>query len=165
MGWSCNRDAGLALDAMSTLCIKQTGSSNQYLVGNKKYFFETSRREHDDGAITGQIWKHLPDGTHIRKSGSFRIEGNGTISRGPAIFKAILILFIEFNGMRELWRGGEVTQGNLNAEVFKWQEQYKPGGCNEHIGYGVRERFPAVEVLQPTGETLIVWEARMFVVD
>lgn len=165
MGWSCNRDAGLALDAMSALCIEQTGSSNQYLVGDQKYFFETSRKEHGDGAITGQILKYLPDGEHVRKSGSFRIEGNGTISRGPAIFKAIKILFVEFNGIRELWCGGEVTQENLNAQVTEWRKQYAPGGCNEHIGISDKTRFPAVEILQPTGETMMIYQAPAFIID
>jgi hypothetical protein len=151
---------------MSDLCVKQTGSSNKYEANGNEYFFETSRTEHGDGAITGQIWKYLKDGSgRVTKSGSFRIEGDGKISRGPAIFKKMTILHVEFNGIRELWRGGEVTEENLNQYVADWQKSYKPGGCNEHIGYGDKQRFPIVGITDLEGKLLLTWKAPSFVVD
>lgn len=83
MGWSCGMGAAYAADAWRELCIAQSGSQNSYYgKDGADYFFETSRREHDDGAITGTTWRVLPTG-FVRKAGSFRIEGNGDIARFP----------------------------------------------------------------------------------
>ena len=83
MGWSCAVKAAWVTDAWSQACIKNSGSQNQWSYQGETYFFETSRIEHDDGAITGSIWKCLPDGVRARRSGTFRIEGNGKITRAP----------------------------------------------------------------------------------
>jgi hypothetical protein len=48
--------------------------------------FETGREQHD-GAIVGQVWKYLPDGQHVKRAGSFRIEGDGTVTRAPKFLK------------------------------------------------------------------------------
>lgn len=88
MGWSCRADAARVERAWEEGCRQQTGSSNVFLdANNVRCFYETSRREHRDGAITGTIWRYLPDGEHVRKAGSFRIEGDGTITRAPATLK------------------------------------------------------------------------------
>lgn len=89
MGWSCGQKAGQTMDRISQACRAQGGSSNVFTVKGKKYMFETSRVEHSDGAITGQVLRFL-DERYVRPSGSFRIEGDGTISRGPAFFKQAL---------------------------------------------------------------------------
>lgn len=86
MGWSCATAAAYSLDAMKDVCVAQTGTSNVYEEKGTKFFFEVSRREYADGAITGSIYKFLPD-ERCRKSGSFRIEGDGTFTRGPKIFR------------------------------------------------------------------------------
>lgn len=164
MGWSCNRDAALTMDAMTALCIKQTGSSNKFNANGSEYFFQTGR-EQSDGAICGTIYRYLSDGVYVRKSGGFRIEGDGKISRGPKIFKSLVILHVEFNGMRELWRGGEVTQENLTKYVIEWRKSYGPDGCNSHIGMSEKIRFPCVEILDLDGKTLLVYQQPMFLVD
>jgi len=87
MGWSCNRDAGKTLDRITVKCLDQTAMQNTFESRGSKYFWDISRKEHDDGAITGSVWKYLPGGTHCRQSGTFRIEGDGTFSRGPAWMK------------------------------------------------------------------------------
>ena len=83
MGWSCRQDAYNTMKQWEQHCREQTNSSNSYKVGEQSYFFEASRTEHADGAITGAAWKMLPNG-RARKSGSFRIEGDGTVKRAPA---------------------------------------------------------------------------------
>ena len=83
MGWSCRVEAGWVIDAWNKACIAQTGSQNVYHDKTGKCFFETSRTEHDDGAITGSIWRFLPD-ERCRRVGSFRVEGGGTVTRAPA---------------------------------------------------------------------------------
>lgn len=87
MGWSCRAEASRVERAWEEGCRAQTGSSNVFVVNNVRHFYERSNKEHRDGAITGTIWRYLPDGEHVRKAGSFRIEGDGTITRAPAVLK------------------------------------------------------------------------------
>ena len=80
MGYSCTCAAMDTLDRISDVCYKQTKSQNVYLYGNNKYFWEIGE-ENSDGAITGEIYKYLPNG-YVSKSGDFRIEPDGDITRG-----------------------------------------------------------------------------------
>lgn len=86
MGWSCRVDAANTERAWDEACRASTGSSNMWVDGDKKFFYEASRTEHRDGAITGVIWKFV-DETHVVKVGTFRINGDGTIARAPAFLK------------------------------------------------------------------------------
>lgn len=86
MGWSCNMAAGYALDRVKDACVSSTGSSNVWEERGQRYFFETSRTEHRDGAITGSVWRSVSE-TTCRRAGAFRIEGDGRISRGPAFMR------------------------------------------------------------------------------
>ena len=91
MGWSCRADAGRTMDALVKACREQTKMSSNYIEDGREYFWEPSNREHADGAITGSILLMLekrPDGSGTcRKVGSFRIEPDGSVKRGPAILK------------------------------------------------------------------------------
>jgi hypothetical protein len=95
MGWSCNVAASLTLDeikkAMDALG-ETSGNGLRDSAGRSVGFWEISRTEHDDGAITGTCWRYLPGGQHIRRAGSFRIEGNGKVTRFPMIGPATLRL-------------------------------------------------------------------------
>ena len=84
MGWSCTADASRVMEAWTAACIAQTGSQNEYRVNDLAYFWETGP-EHDDGAITGRIFRMAPEGCY--PAGAFRIEPNGTITRAPAFLK------------------------------------------------------------------------------
>ncbi len=86
MGWSCRADAGAVLDAWDKACVAQTGMSNVYESRGQQYFFELSRTEHTDGAITGSIWNKRLSGL-CKKTGTFRIEGDGTQTRAPSFLK------------------------------------------------------------------------------
>lgn len=86
MGWSCTRAAGDVLERWEEICRKQTETQNEFLVGSQRYFWEKSSTEHSDGAITGTIWKYVSD-TRVRRSGTFRIEGSGQITRAPSCLK------------------------------------------------------------------------------
>jgi hypothetical protein len=64
--------------------------SNVWKEGDAFYMTETSRREHADGAITGTVMRFLGDPmkpSPACRVGSFRIEPNGEVKRGPAILK------------------------------------------------------------------------------
>lgn len=80
MGYSCAAAAMDTLDRISDACYKQTKSQNAYLSGKNKYFWEIGE-ENPDGAITGGIYKYLPNG-YVVKSGGFRIDPDGEIVSG-----------------------------------------------------------------------------------
>lgn len=89
MGWSFAAAAGKVTDAWEKACIASTDSQNTWKDSRGvQYFWEASRVEHSDGAITGQIFKILPNGL-CRTSGTFRIDGNGTIVRAPQFLKDV----------------------------------------------------------------------------
>ncbi len=86
MGWSCGWDAHKTMDKISNACILQTGSQNTFVVKGKSFFFEHSRRESHDGAITGSIHRFTANNM-CRKAGSFKIAGDGQVERGPKFMK------------------------------------------------------------------------------
>lgn len=110
MGWSCRADAAHTMDAISRACVAQTGSSNtwraetgtdpryepQSFTGRQAgtHFWEVSRREHEDGRITGTVFAMLPDG-YCRKVGSITISPDGTVTRAP---KSLLDMVSHFYG-------------------------------------------------------------------
>lgn len=93
MGWSCAAEAGNTVRRISDIIVERHGNQNQWETPKGKFFFETSNTEHCDGAITGTVWRVHAPGTPIRgrvyaedrltKSGSFRIEADGSITRFP----------------------------------------------------------------------------------
>jgi hypothetical protein len=85
MGYSCSRVAGLVLEQVSKN-YSVDGSQNVFTNGKDNFFYEQSRREHADGAITGTAYQMLPDGMAIKK-GSFRINGNGTVASFTGLTK------------------------------------------------------------------------------
>ena len=62
MGWSCNKDAGETMEAISQAIIERFMNQNTFTVKGRTFFLENSRREHDDGAITGTIQEIYPQG-------------------------------------------------------------------------------------------------------
>jgi hypothetical protein len=84
MGWSCTADAAHAMDRLSTACFEQTGIANVYEDHGARFMWERSNVEHDDGRITGTVWKYQPDGAHIRKHDRFCIGENGYMVHGTA---------------------------------------------------------------------------------
>lgn len=91
MGWSCRAEASDVMKAWTAACVADTGSANVFVVKGTEYFWELSRTEHYDGAITGTIMKVVEkraDGVSMAvRSGTFRIEGDGTVTRAPAFLK------------------------------------------------------------------------------
>jgi hypothetical protein len=89
MGWSCSSDAARTVERWTALCVLSTGSSNTWEHKGRTFFFENSGREHADGAITGTVWRNVGSDRCVRVS-SFRIEGDGAMTRGPAEIRARL---------------------------------------------------------------------------
>jgi hypothetical protein len=87
MGWSCTQKAGTTLSKMKEICLAITEKQNCWEDNGKSFFFEIGR-EQRDGAITGIILR-INEQNYIKKSGSLRIEPDGQVSRGPAIFKKL----------------------------------------------------------------------------
>ena len=86
MGWSARADAIRTLEKWDDICWKQTGSSNAYITpaGEERFYETTTRLEHDDGAITGTVYAVNKTTGYAHRVGSFRIEGNGKVTRKPA---------------------------------------------------------------------------------
>lgn len=82
MGYSCSTKAANMLDIIGKVCIEQTGSQNVWTKKGNRYFFETSRREHPDGSITGSVYKFTSD-DYVAKIGSFKIDPDGNILNFP----------------------------------------------------------------------------------
>lgn len=104
MGWSCRADAGKTMDAWIAACVESTGSSNVYITSDgTEFFWEASRIEHADGAITGSIFKTIrkPTAEDLAKNpylagwsvkaGTFRINPDGSIARAPKWLKGAAV--------------------------------------------------------------------------
>jgi hypothetical protein len=92
MGWSCSAAANRTLETIEAACeASREGKidenvSNVFYADGRRYFYELDRQEHDDGGITGDIIESPGDTDTCRKVGTFRIDGDGTLSRGPRLF-------------------------------------------------------------------------------
>ena len=80
MGWSCSAIAGNIMDEISEKSFKQSGSQNVYQHKGNWFFWETSRKEHEDGSITGSIHKFVSDPRgkdkiSATRVGNFKIDG------------------------------------------------------------------------------------------
>lgn len=83
MGYGCAKAASDSLKAVAVLFGDESSNGIKFPDGSKG-FFEASRTEHADGAITGTVFVLTCD-NRARKKGSFKVEGNGTISRFPGL--------------------------------------------------------------------------------
>jgi hypothetical protein len=97
MGWSCLAVNDFVLNAIMDILdryVDENGrkTQNVYRTKHGLYMFETSCREHEDGAITGTIGKFVdndvsPDNNRVKTVGSFRIA-NGKVERFLGLTKA-----------------------------------------------------------------------------
>jgi hypothetical protein len=128
-------------------------------------FFEVSRREHRDGAITGVIQRF--DGEYCTKAGTFRIEPDGSIRRAPKVLKDVPALILYVDGSPQVWKGTTTpTDDDLRTHIKgKHVEQYLAGGVNAHIAT-ILGRIPyplkAEIVNLDTGATVATWQAATF---
>jgi len=95
MGYSCTAAAALVLDQIRDMQVQsatlqgvEKPTSNGFYQNGKCVAFWESGREQNDGAITGSIWKMMPDGW-CRRNGTFRIEADGVVTRFPHVSKAM----------------------------------------------------------------------------
>ena len=177
MGWSCGRGASERLDQLKDACVAQTGQANVYLdeVG-RKCFFEASNKEHRDGAVTGSIMRDNPDGKTCRKVASFRIEGDGEVTRGPKFFKSMpdlhyIKIYAMGNSFVELYRGSmPIEENNLITYLKDWMKQFEIGGVNERVGKSLGLRYPHKAIVYKNGGTttsqnvMFEWSAPSFMV-
>ena len=91
MGWTCSYVAGNVMDKMAEKSFQQSGNQNIYIYKGNWFMWETSRREYEDGSITGSICQFIEDPrgkTRIfaRRVGGFRIDSvTGKIKGGYGI--------------------------------------------------------------------------------
>lgn len=115
MGWSCAAKAGLVLDQVSNFCVKNTGASNVFAKDGETFFFERGR-EHNDGRITGTIWRNVGNNL-ARKVGTFLIDADGKIVRFPMISKESRKKF-EVDAAKEYSRIYEPKRANNGPFTF-----------------------------------------------
>lgn len=103
MGYSCTAAASKTEGLWEKACREQTGSSNVFRQrlrgGPTRTFFYERGKEQDDGAITGPVFEFVTRagrpiagdvntaGGLAKRSGSYRIEPDGTVTRAPAFLK------------------------------------------------------------------------------
>lgn len=87
MSYSCTTRANAVLDRISEMCRDQSGFSNVWYKGERKFFFEVGR-EQSDGSITGSVMEFVGENAAARK-GNFRIEPNGAMPYFPNLNKEI----------------------------------------------------------------------------
>ncbi len=86
MGWSCTTEVSKTMERMSSICRKQTDSSNTFFGPCGKYFVEDDSTEYDDGHLSGVILRITNNDTnHCVVVGKYAISPNGEIV-GPAWF-------------------------------------------------------------------------------
>lgn len=135
MGHSYGHLAGMRRQQIENFCRAQTDSSNCYHVGDESYMIEFSNRSHRDGAITATIYRYTSD-TTVKKSGSLRIEGDGTISRGPAVLRCLRWLFVKINNQNHgVWleKFGQPTHESLLKYIEEYEASFRKGGVNYHV--------------------------------
>jgi hypothetical protein len=179
MGWSCGTYAADREQLIREACFKQTGVQNSFRVGNDSYFYETSRTEHRDGAITGSVHKDVGNGLY-RKSGTFRIEGHGVMTRGPAFMKNVspLAMYCKDQRSRGIIIGSAESlhpvelPADLTPEWFHnyavdFYNSYLPGG-SRHENLKYLNEMPCIHTIRilnlDTGKEVAKWNAPMFMV-
>ena len=166
MGWSCARDAGCRLDAISAECLLCSKMTNQWTTKGDTYFYEVGR-EQRDGSITGTIFLHLPDGK-CRKSGSFKINPDGSWCRGPAWMRKVpfkLVKMTTSSGSNWVFLyPGELTDAGLMSYMLEWVASFKEDGPNRMLEGAIPYPVEA-EITDPdTKSVLVKWKQPMFFV-
>lgn len=169
MGYSCGRIASLRMDAISDACFKQTGMANTFEVNGNKYFYEIGK-ENRDGAITGTLNK-FTENNRCKRAGTFRVEANGQLTRGPAFFKKVPFLIVRINTPTEYlerYRGLTPVTTDVLFQWLRddWVKQWLKGGVNELVSGAIP--YPnAANVINPDksgGEVVATWKAPPFLV-
>ena len=125
MGYSYSAKAGYVLDELIVqlqATNQKPDGGNDYYSGSAHYFYEHGR-EQADGAITGTVWKYTGE-KYCKRSGTFRIEPNGKISRFTGSNKnqresaqiAGLLKFYNTHGGS--WTNDEVLPEHLRTAPF-----------------------------------------------
>jgi len=86
MGWSCSQAADNTIEKINSLVQSQCNNvKKNYSCQVPNGFFEiNTRKEHEDGAITGSVYKYVGE-DRCSKVGSFKINSNGTIAWFPML--------------------------------------------------------------------------------
>jgi hypothetical protein len=88
MGWSYSQAAGRTLDAIEAACKASregTGetAANVFFARGRRYFYQVSRREMNDGGISGTVYLAPPGEGWCRKAGGSASTGGGEWSAAP----------------------------------------------------------------------------------
>ncbi len=125
MGYSCSAKADEVLKAL-IVQLKATNeeseSSNTFFSKGNEYFYEIGQ-ENVDSSITGSVYKVDKNGL-CKKSGNFRIEKDGRISKFPYTTKeqrnsAMITGLIKFHEMYKTgWKEDELLTSLIGNAKF-----------------------------------------------
>lgn len=99
MGYSCTRDASLALTRIEAAATEKHKQRMSGLVCDEKgnvLGFAERGRENADGAITGKVMRFCEpfdpnaQSSFAKPAGSFRIEPDGKVTRFPLMARSVL---------------------------------------------------------------------------
>jgi hypothetical protein len=159
------------MDTLSAFCVRSTGMSNTFTYKGDKYFFEHSRREHADGAITGTLNKFVGE-NRCKTVGSLRIDGDGKITRGLAFLRKLpayyILETIDGATFPYAWDKEEKPTPELLLERAKvCYNSYKLGGLNAHVSK-IKGYIPTPTKMQAfdfeSGEMVAEWKMPSFFV-
>ena len=80
--------SGICHDGALGRPVSQANKLLERLRGQVRHFFENPTDEHDDGAITGEVFMCLAEGK-CRRVDTFRIEPDGSVTHAPDFFKKV----------------------------------------------------------------------------
>lgn len=89
MGYSCTVAAANVVDMILAHVTEPGGSSNSWTFAGSSYFYETGR-EHEDGRVTGTVWRtySTPEGDFCSKAGRVLVTASGKLVTFPAVPRA-----------------------------------------------------------------------------
>lgn len=159
MSWSCDARAGARLDFINSLIAAQGNKmQNEWTTKRGTYFYERGK-EQRDGSIVGQIHRNTTPGM-CKRSGRFRIEPNGKVSAGPAIFQTSCTMVTIYSNaagsipFRAPYTGVyPPTQESVETFLNDWVRQCKT--ANPHL----EPIYPNQAVVNDvdSGASLLIW--------
>jgi len=112
MGYSARQSAFSAADFVSERICPPPGSANQWSYRGQLYFWERGR-EHDDGRITGTVYRVIDNRCY--KVGTLHIDADGYVRAWPCIPREVLA------DVRAMYKASQFRD--------EYREAYLRAGC------------------------------------
>lgn len=129
MGYSYTLKAGITLDAIyeGFRVVHKRSELNAFTYKGREHFIEVTRKDHDDGAITGSVYRAISACANeklVRRVASLRIDPDGRIVRPRYLIDYAL------KGIGKLDSTRYTINGMEFAEVYELIQQQAEGRRN-----------------------------------